>query len=217
MTSRVMRVLALAVLLVAASAIQTEALPIVSVSPATQTVPLGPVSIDILVSGLGPLEEVGGFSLLLSFDDSILSGDSFVNDPDAKMGAGTDFSFGFLPGGILDLFYIAEDFIPLGPGPEDDAALKALQGDGFTLATINFTAIAEGTSKLNLSVIAPGGTILSDAQGFDLPAQAVNGSVCVSNSGACAVPEPASFSLIATAIGALVVQRRRNRRVRPRV
>jgi len=209
-----MRVLALAVAVAVGSVVRAEAIPIVSISPATQTVPQGPVSVDILVSNLGQGEEVGSFSLLLSFNSAILSGVSFINDPDAKMGAlannpANDLSLGFSVG-TLDLFYLADDFAPAGPGPEDDAALQALQGTGFRLATVNFMANADGQSLLTLSVVPPAGAFLSDALGFELPAAGRNGEVCVG--GPCAqtaVPEPATFGLLGAGICALLVRRRR--------
>lgn len=209
--SKFIRALALAGLVVMASAAQALAAPIISISPASQEVPLGPgIFVDILVSGLGASEEVGGFSLDLSFDDTILSGSSFVNDPDGKMGAGFDFFSGFA-GGVLTLAYVGEDFAPFGPGPEDDAALKALQGTGFTLARVGFTGIAPGVSPLSL---APIGAFLSDGQGFVLGAQAVGGQVCVGGVPCPAqAPEPATLSLLGAGLCALVVRRRRQTRL----
>ncbi len=83
---KMFRVLALAVLVGAAIVVQTEAATI-SISPVTQNANVGDVvNADILVSGLSATESVGGVSLLLSFDDIVLSGLSYIVDPDAKMG-----------------------------------------------------------------------------------------------------------------------------------
>lgn len=212
---RMMRVLALTMLVVAGSVAQAGA-ALITISPATQTVPLGPVSVDILVGGLTLTEAVGGFSLILSFDNTILSGSSYTNDPDSKMGVGTEFSggFGAWGPGTLDLFYIAQDFAPLGPGLEDDVALKLLQGAGFRLATVNFSAIANGLSALTLSFVVPGGTFLSDAQGGVLQAQASNGQVCVGAACPVGVPEPTTISLLGIGLGALVLRPRDRRRSR---
>src|ERR671912_2662795 len=80
------RVCALAVLAAVCFAVSAEAATI-TISPASQNKNVGDgVSIDILLSGLAADEQVGGVSLTLSFNDSILNGVGYTNDPDAKMG-----------------------------------------------------------------------------------------------------------------------------------
>ena len=103
--NRKLRGLALAAL--AATSLLSQAAPVVSVSPATQTIGIGdPASIAIIVSGL--TDPMGGFSLTLGFNSSFLSSVSFLNDPDGKMGAAPlDLSGGF-SGGSLDLFFVAD-------------------------------------------------------------------------------------------------------------
>jgi hypothetical protein len=176
------------------------------------------VSADIVISGLGVGEAVGGASFTLSFVDTILQGVGFgavidpevsAAEPNGNLGAELDLSFGFGPGGSspLDVFVTAEDFG--APGPADDAsALAALQGAGFVLARVNFTALAAGISPLTL-----GDVVLSNATGTSpINAQIVNGQFCVGASFAqqcAAVPEPAAIALLATGLALAAARRHR--------
>jgi hypothetical protein len=213
---KAVRFLAVAVLVGAAFVAKSEG-AIISVLPSTQTIaPGGTASVDIVLSGLAAGETVGGFSLLLSFNNTILGvPESFVNNPDNKMGAlPLDISPGFA-GGVLSLFYLADQVI-------SEPALKALEGTGFRLARVSFTGLAEGLSPLTLSISPLTGVFLSDYSGLGVvPATAVNGSVCVDNPSTagdpCAtqggvIPEPATFALLGAGILALGVQRRRKMR-----
>jgi hypothetical protein len=198
-----MRVLALAAVVAMGVAAQAWAVPIVYIDPPSQTVPVGAV-VDIAIKIKDLTEPIGAFEILLSFDDSILTGDSYVTDPDAKLGpGGFDFSFGFLGAGLLDLFHDAD--------PAFDAAdLAAAQGTGFTLATVRFIATAPSTpdfTPLKLEVVD-----LSDADGTRLlPRGVADGRVCVGDD-PCTVPEPALFTLLATGAAVFAARRRRSRR-----
>jgi hypothetical protein len=200
---KVLRVLAMGVM-VGTVAAQAEAATI-SISPVSQDVMIGdPVFADVIVGDLAADESVGGVSFELSFNDSILSGVGFTVDPDDLMGAEFDLSFGFAggAGSPLDIFFLADENL-------DHAALKALQGNGFRVARIEFTAIANGLSGLNLGASPSTGIFLSDAEGNELPTNSRNGSVCVG--GNCRAPEPGLLALFGTAIGAMTVRRRRAR------
>ncbi len=199
---KLFRVLTVALALTGAFAAQAQA-AIISVSPVSQTANIGDtVTADIIVSGLAPDESVGGVSFLLSFNDTVLSGTGFTVDPDNLMGAELDFSFGFTggAGSPLDVFFVAE-------GGLDHAALKALQGAGFRVASVSFLATANGLSPLNLAPAGPFGEFISDADGFPIAAQAQNGSVCVG--GVCpAAPEPGLMALLGAGLSAMVVRRK---------
>jgi hypothetical protein len=197
------RVAALAVAVLALTGLNAEA-ALITLSPSSQDASVSDVvSVDILVSGLTELEAVGSVSLFLSFDDSILAGLGYSLDPDSAMGNEVDFSFGF-DGGIgspLDLFFIAD-------GGLDFAALKALQGTGFRLATVTFLAIGPGLTSLVLSENLD--IFLGNAEGeLEIPATAVDGDVCVDCDPA-PVPEPSTFALLGA--GALAVLARQVRR-----
>lgn len=196
--NKVMRVLALAAILGAGFAVQAEAIPIVSVSPSSTSVAVGDTfSIDILVSGLGAGEEVGGYSLFLAFDSSKIKGTGYTDDPDSKMSPGTAFPpVGFGAGGAspLELFFVADAGTDL-----------STQGGGFRLARVTFEAIAPGLSRLKLSKI---GSFLSDGAGADLPATAQHGSVCVGDPAGCKVPEPGLLALLGAGLSAFAMRRR---------
>lgn len=190
---RTVRVLGLAATFAAGAVAQGEAAPIVSISPASQTANVGDlVAVDIVVSGL--TEGVGGYSISLLFDSSIVTGGDYGNDPGGKLGpAGLDLSGGFA-GGSLDLFYVADE-------TWDANDLAAAQGAGFVLASLTFTAVANGVSPFTLDAVD-----LSDANGDALLARGTgNGRVCVG--GQCPVPEPGSMMLVLAGAASLVARR----------
>jgi hypothetical protein len=185
-----------AVVIFAATGIaaRAEAVPIVYVDPADTLVNVGdPVDVDIFVdnSGGGPL---GGFSLFLDFNDTLLQGISFLNDPDANFSGTIDLSGGFGAGGTspLDLFFFGDPI--------------AAQPAVFRLARVSFTALVDGVSPLDLNAV-----VLSNEDGTQsITPQARDGRVCIG--GPCpAVPEPGLLALLTTAAAAFGLRRRVNR------
>jgi PEP-CTERM motif-containing protein len=184
--------------------------------PAVSTTQGSSFSVDVIVSGL-TTTAVGGASFLVSFDDSLIKGTTFTLDPDSKMGGASilDFGSGFTGAGNspFEAFFIADATL-------DNTALLALQGSGFRLATLNFNAVAVGTTGLNLSFEPLVGAFLSNADGFVLPADSANACVTVNPRdanlpaaavpcGVAAVPEPATFGLLATGLATVLARRRR--------
>ncbi|MGE0593060.1 MAG: PEP-CTERM sorting domain-containing protein [Vicinamibacterales bacterium] len=197
-------VLVLAALVAVGSAAKAEALTI-SITPSTQDAFVGNlVSVDIVASDI--TDPIGGFFFEIDFNDAVLAGDSYTNDPDGKMGpAPDDFSLGFTGGNgsPLDLFFIAD-------ATWDETDLSTAQGASFILATIRFMAVGTGLSPIRINAFD-----ISNWDGSDtLPAAAVNGSVCVGPQGStvppnCTVPEPGLFAMLGVGLAGLVVARRR--------
>ena len=161
----VKRVLMLGALASAFLATRVDAATI-TLNPQNSFINVGdPLAVDIDVT-LGQNEAVGGVSLRLSFDQTIISGVSFTRDPDAKMGfaldpVNNDFGSGFngVGGSPLTLYFLADITLP------DFASLKPLQDGGFRLGVVNFMGVANGLSALTFSVVpqAGGAAFLSDA------------------------------------------------------
>ncbi len=193
--------LALATLTATVFLSQAEAAPVVSISPATQSIGVtAPGSVDIIVSGL--TDPTGGFSMTLAFNSSFLSSVSYHNDPGARMGASPgDFSMGF-SNGSLDLFFFADPMATF-------ESLGAAEGASFTLATVNFTGAASGLSPLTLSNV-----VLSNWDGSAHLADvtSMNGEICVGDCAINPVPEPETYLLFAAGLAALAVRRRRARK-----
>jgi len=204
--SRTLRVLAATALAGTLMLSQAVASPTVSVIPSNQTIAVGGTAlIDIIVSGL--TDPTGGFQLILHYDNTILEGVDYTNDPGGKMGASPlDLSGGFTGGGVLvlDLFFAAD-------ASETEASLSASEGPSFTLASVSFKGLVNGLSLLTLSDVVlstwDGGLNGGPATLTGVTSQ--NGQVCVGGDCAQVVPEPATLLLLSGALGVLAIFRRR--------
>ena len=197
-----------------------QATPIISVTPTPITVQSGlSQNFTVAVSNLAAADEVGGVSLQLSWNGGLLTPGSYTLDPNAKMGtaldpSNVDPSTGFSGGNTLVLSFLADLSL-------NSAALHALQGNGFTLATFSLTGAALGVTPINLNVYSPAGpngVALSDGDGNALPATLNGACVTVARSNteptqACqtVVPEPGSVALMGTGLGMALMAIRRRR------
>jgi hypothetical protein len=183
------RVLALAAVIGGGFVARAEAIPIISINPSSTAVTAGnSVSVDIVLSNLG--EVTGGFFLVMSFDNTLLSGTGYSSG--AALGSTLDFGAGF-SGGTVDL-----DFVSL----ESTATLAGLQGpfpSSIILGTVNFDAIADGTANFGVDAVD-----VSNGDGTALI------PVCID--GHCpTVPEPGLMALLGAAAATYGVRRRASR------
>ena len=162
-------------------------------NPVTQNVSVGnQFEVDITISDLGNFQapSVYTFDLDVSFDSSVIAfndvtfGDPVLGDQlDVLFGSFT----GVVPGsGNTNIFEISFD-LPW--------VLDSFQPESFTLATLTFDAIEEGSSELDLEVNA-----LGDAFGVSIPVVEPIGSVTVKKT---RVPE--SFPQPLTIFGTVTV------------
>lgn len=156
----------------------------ISFSPSSQSVNVGSTTtVDLIIYGLGDgaAPSLGTFDLDIGFDSSILSFNSatFGNQLDLfGLGAINSVTLGV---GTINLFELSLESV---------ADLDSLQTGAFTLATLSFTAISDGSSPLSISVNA-----LGDAVGDPLQAELVAGNIN-SIRNVNAVPEPSILLLV---------------------
>ena len=183
--------------------------PIFTVTPsllnvATSTANV--LTVDIIVSGL--TSAVGGYSFDLNYDGGLLAFSSYLVDPDTKMGNAANPILDFSTGAGVNK--VGMDILSGFFLPGDEATLAALQGAGFRLGTVTLSSLGNvGFAALSIS-----GFSLSNYDGtVSFPTSAVNSQVCVSPDGVTpctnAVPEPTTALLVATALGALALRRKR--------
>lgn len=168
---------------------------LVTLSPTALTVSAGDTfAVDLQISNLGAGNAVGAYDIDIGFDPNLMSlaGVFFGNGLDV-LGLGS-LQFSTSGVGQLNLFELSLDTA---------VDLIALQPGTFVLATLNFFAVAPGTSAITLSLNA-----LGDANGDPLPASLVAGSVTIAAN--ASVPEPESYALVAVALLIVAgIQRRR--------
>jgi hypothetical protein len=164
---------------------------VLGLEPASQNaVPGDPVSLDLVVSGLGAggPDSLGDFDIDIFFDTSALSFTGY------SLGAGLgdiglfeaiDFSFGDLGGGMVNLAEVSL-LLPF--------ELDTLQAASFTLATLDF----------HVDVLAPGSqtpvdiyTVWAVGDGFGQALSVDGTNDAVVRNPAAEMPEPTTLSLIA--------------------
>ena len=154
------------------------------------------VSVNVNVSGLGNYSPstLGAFYVSVLFDPGVLSFNSaqygpFLGNPDDPFE--TDIVTTAVSGRVsLDEFSFLFDY-----------ELDGLQPGNFTLATLNFTGIGEGFSKLSI-----GDTDISDGVGNTIISTLIDGGINVESK--TSVPEPSSLSLLfVLGVGLMLLKR----------
>lgn len=148
-------------------------------------------NVDVVVSGLhenDPAQIVSAYDLYISYDPSIIDAAAVLFGSNLNGGdpAKSDQGYSNSATGELNIWELSH----LG-----DLSLDAMQPDTFTLATISFDTVAEGTSSLEFIDHPFFG--FQDIKGLDaVPLQVEIGAGSVLVGPAAVVPEPGSLWLL---------------------
>lgn len=174
-----------------AQATSAAAVPILSITPANQTVVEGGTSsFDVTISGV---DDLYAFQFDLGFDPTFVE----ITGVDEGPFLGTGGSTIFLPGAIDNVGGTVSFTAGTLSGP-----ISGVNGGGI-LATISFKALAEGTSALNIFNI-----FLLDSSLSSIEFELSTGSIDVEPR----IPEPSTMLLLGTGALALAARARRVRR-----
>lgn len=181
-----LRKLFVAAAAIVAASLTARAAIIVSLEPASQTISVGgPVSLDLVVSGLNAFAApgVGAFDVDLTYNPAVLSAVS------ASFGTHLDLGlFGSIQSSNLStpgLIHLDEVSL------ESSSDLLSSQPASFKLATLNFTGTGGGVSS-----VAVASATLSDVTGLQSITPVTAAAQIDVSGGGSEVPDPASTATL---------------------
>ena len=184
-----------AILIIACSS-ASQAMPVVSLSPSTSYGLVGDTMyVDLLWSGDSG-DYLGAWDVDISYDSTVVSyaGSSFHTGVDSWgciiCGDGS-------VSGTIDLYESSLDSVA------DLTANQDGLGNAFTLATLEFQALADGFSGLLF-----GASIFGDEYGSAITPELIDGGICVGE-GKCVISVPEPSSLLLMLLGSLGLTCRR--------
>ena len=182
-----------------------RALPVLSLSsPVLATAAGQGFTLDLMVSGVD--QGIGGWSVGLTVGDVGVAAFTGISFSGALGLVGSEaLGFGDAPAGTAPAGGATRRFDFGAASLLSVADLGGLQGTSFRLATLSFTALAEGATQLTL--IAPViGAVFSDAAGNAVDAASLEGTdvhVSAALPPVSPVPEPSSAAFLAAGLACL--------------